>query len=360
MVSYPKRIVILAVILVALTGYTMPPPPQQVQSAPASQPAAITPPAQPEATTPIPLKVAVAPYLSYAPFYIAQAEGYFTEQGLDVEILRVTRSSDAIASLAQGQLDVASFPISSALLNAIVRDSGIKIVASKDRAVEQTCVYSGLVARSGSGISSTDVISPQLLKDLKYDVTLTAMSGFMLDTVLKPYGLSVDEITLADMPNAAATLDGMLQGTVDVAVMIEPWITQARSTGAGDVWLARGEIAPDNQLAIVAFGPTILKDNPQAGERFMVAYLKAVRHFSEGMTESTLALLEKELELDRVLLTEMCLPYIPLDGEINAQSIIDFGDWAAARDSIDAPVTVEQFWEPRFVEYARQTLEGSH
>jgi len=358
MVSYPKRMVILVVIFFFLAGCTMPPP-QQVQSEPASQPAAITPPAQEEATAPILLKVAVAPFLSYAPFYIAEAEGYFDEQGLDVEIVRVTRSSDAIASLVQGQLDVAGFPVSSALINAIVRDSSIKIVASKERLVEQTCVYSGIIARSGSGISDASEINPEILRTLKFDITPTGVSGFVLDTLLQRYGLSLDEITLADTPNAAATLDGMLQGTVDVAAMTEPWITRARSTGAGDVWLARGEVAPDNQLAIVAFGPTLLKDNPQAGERFMVAYLQAVRRFSEGMTESTLALLEKELELDPSLLSIMCPPYIPLDGAINAQSIIDFATWALARDLIDAPITVEQFWEPRFVEYARQALEGS-
>jgi hypothetical protein len=107
----------------------------------------------------------------------------------------------------------------------------------------------------------------------------------------------------------------------------------------------------------VAFGPTILKENPAAGERFMVAYLKGVRRFAEGMDEAMLALLEKELELERALLSEMCPPYIPLDGAIDARSIVAFSEWAAAKDLIDAPVTAEMFWEPRFVEYANQVLE---
>lgn len=308
----------------------------------------------------IPLKVAVAPYLSYAPFFIAQAEGYFAEEGLDVELVRVTRSSDAIASLAQGQLDVAGFPIASGLLNAIVRDSGLKIVASKERTVEQDCVYTGFVIRTGAPLTATTPITPDLLKSLRYDVTPTGVSGYVLDLFLQQYGLTLEDITLVDTANAATALELMQQGGLDFAGMTEPWVTQARATGAGDAWLSRNDVAPDNQLAIVAYGPTILNDNPVAGERFMVAYLRAVRRFAEGMTESTLAVLEQELELDRTLLSEMCLPYIPLDGALNAQSIIEFGDWAAAKDLIDGPVTTEMFWEPRFVDYANQQLEGKN
>lgn len=346
---------ILAAALFALAGCA-------ARNQPTTEGSGVVPPASssPSPTvgdgTPIPLKVSVAPYLSYAPFYIAAKEGYFTEQGLDVELVRLARSSDAVPALAQGQLDVASFPVSTALLNAMVRDSGIKIVASKDQSLDEGCVFSGFVARTGSAILGADEVTRDMLEKMNYDVIPTSMSGYILDTLLQRYGLSVDEINVVDMPNAAATLDAMLQGTVDVATMTEPWITQARAAGAGDVWLGRGEISPRNQLAVVAYGPTILKSNPNAGERFMVAYLKGVRDFAEGMTEPTLALLEKELELDRTLLTELCLPHIPLDGAINDQSIVAFGDWAAARDLIDAPVSAEVFWEPRFVEYARQKL----
>jgi ABC-type nitrate/sulfonate/bicarbonate transport system substrate-binding protein len=36
------------------------------------------------------LRVAMVPYLSYAPLTIAQEEGYFAQQGLDVEFVSLT------------------------------------------------------------------------------------------------------------------------------------------------------------------------------------------------------------------------------------------------------------------------------
>jgi hypothetical protein len=82
----------------------------------------------------------------------------------------------------------------------------------------------------------------------------------------------------------------------------------------------------------------------------MAAYLKGVRKFNEGESESTLALLEQKLKLDRALLDQMCWPAIPADGAINAESIAAFGEWAAARDLINKPVPAAMFWEPRFID----------
>jgi NitT/TauT family transport system substrate-binding protein len=213
--------------------------------------------------------------------------------------------------------------------------------------------------RKGIPLSKTATVTPELLKSLRYDSNTTGQSAYILELLLQQYGLSLGDLTINDVGDAAVTLEVMKQGGLDFSAMIEPWITQARSTGAGDLWLSYNDVAPEAQLAVIAYGPTILKDNPEAGERFMVAYLKAVRRFDEGMTESTLMLLEKVLELDHSLLSEMCPPFIPPDGMINAQSIVDFGEWAAAKDLIDAPVTTEMFWEPRFIEYANRQLKDS-
>jgi len=43
----------------------------------------------------IPVKVLYGRYLSSAPLAIAQAEGYFRDQGLDVELVHLTGNSEA-------------------------------------------------------------------------------------------------------------------------------------------------------------------------------------------------------------------------------------------------------------------------
>ncbi len=344
-----KPVMIFVILVLTLIGCTALP---QVQTAGGNAASAAS-------TALIPLKVSVGPYLSYTPFYIAEEKGYFKEQGLDVSLMRVARTTDAVATLAKGDLDVASFPVSSGLLNAIVRGSGIKIVASKERHDKDKCTYSGFVVRKGLDLNDPSKVTPGLLKSLRWDVSPTNISAYQVDTLLHKYGLSLDDITPVTPPNTAASLQLLQQGGLDVTSLQEPFITQAKTSGAGDVWMSVDDVAPNTQNVVVAFGPTILKDNPDAGKRFMVAYLKGVRDFAQGMDDETLTLMADKLELDRGLVSQMCAPYIPTDGAINAQSIIDFGNWAVSRKLVDAPVTADMFWDSRFVDYANQVLKDS-
>lgn len=126
----------------------------------------------------------------------------------------------------------------------------------------------------------------------------------------------------------------------------EPWLTRVQATGAADVWLSQTVAMTEAQSSVLAFGPSLLIDNPEAGMRFMVAYLKGVRQYQAGKTERNLEILGTYLELDQELLTAACFPRIPADGVIFTQSIEDFAAWAAARDYIDRPLTGDVFWEP--------------
>ena len=80
---------------------------------------------------PVKLKVLSLPYISYAPLFIAQEDGYFAAQGLDVEFIRMDKTTDAIPALVQGQLDVASGLMEVNMLNAVAQNGNIRYVADK-------------------------------------------------------------------------------------------------------------------------------------------------------------------------------------------------------------------------------------
>lgn len=74
-------------------------------------------------SAPIKLKVLLTPFLSQAPFLIAKEEGYFTEQGFQVDFVRMNRAHEAIPALIQGLLDVVPGTINITFLNAMVRET---------------------------------------------------------------------------------------------------------------------------------------------------------------------------------------------------------------------------------------------
>lgn len=344
---------VLLLIVASLAGCAAP----VSQSAPSPTPAQIALETEPAEDTELArLKISVAPFIANTAFYIAYEEGFFAEEGVEIEIAQMTRSLDAIPALAAGDIDVMTINVTAALLNIMVRDSNIRIVGPLAQTAAHECVYSGLMIRHGTVADEAQEITPEILQSLVFNITPTAISAMVIDRLLNHYGLTQDDIEMVDLPGQAATFDPLVAGAIDVTIASEPWVTRIRATEAADVWEAQNEFQPNVQASVIAFGPSILENNPELGERFMVAYLRGVHQLAEGKTARNLDILEQHLELERELLAEVCLPHVPGDGSILLDSVEEFSAWLAEKDYVDTPLTADQFWEPRFVEHANQIL----
>jgi NitT/TauT family transport system substrate-binding protein len=153
-----------------------------------------------------------------------------------------------------------------------------------------------------------------------------------------------------------AQLEAFGQGTIDLTATVEPWIARMINTGDAVLWAPAQEVLPDFQISLIVYGPNLLEDNPGAGQRFMTAYLKALRQYKEGKTERNVEIVAKHTELDPALLKQACWPSIHADGQINVQSVLDFQAWAAEKGFLDSPITADQFWDPSFIEQANEDL----
>lgn len=81
------------------------------------------------AAVPKPTRVVVAylQSLQVTPVMAAAERGYFSDAGLDVEMVLVGATQDAIALLARGRLDVAAGGISAAFFNAVHRGFDVRL-----------------------------------------------------------------------------------------------------------------------------------------------------------------------------------------------------------------------------------------
>src|SRR6202451_4428687 len=70
---------------------------------------------------------------SDAPLFIADAMGYYAEQGLKVKFVRFDSATKMIPSLGSGEVDVGSGATSAGLYNAVKRGINIKVVSEKGR-----------------------------------------------------------------------------------------------------------------------------------------------------------------------------------------------------------------------------------
>jgi NitT/TauT family transport system substrate-binding protein len=301
---------------------------------------------------PLHLKVTSQPYLSFAPYYIAQTEGYFAEEGLEVEFVEM-QGEQATPLLIQGDLDVMA-GVGVYYLNAISRGAEIKVVADKGH-IGTTGCSSGAVLVRRELFETGELDSAAELIGRSMQVRSATMEEYYLDNLLEPAGLTSDDLVILDLP-PAAELEAMAQGTVDLFMGSEPWKTRHLQSGNAVLWVPYNDLVPGEQHATIVYGPNLLQANPDAGRRFMIAYLRGVRQYSEGKTERNLEIIAEFSGLDRELLQATCWFYIHDDGHVNLQSVLDFQQWAVEKEYLDSIVPEEQFYDPSFIQYAKQVL----
>ena len=302
----------------------------------------------------ITLRINAPRYLSQAPLFIARDEGFFTEQGLEVEFTS-SHTNEAIPLLAKGDLDAAAALITISGLNSMARGAKMRIVADKGYFDPETCASDVIMARrslvEGGGLSS-----PGQMKGLRISLDAASSEEYVVDTLLKGAGLSLDDLEVLKVP-PPAELEALGEGSVDLVPISEPWVTRMSQAGSAVAWKPYQEVLPGFQFAVMIYGPSLLKDDPGAGRRLMTAYLKGVRQYNQGKTPRNLEIITGTLGLKPELLEDVCFPAIRGDGRIDIRSVVDFQAWAVARGYLDSPVSEDIFWDPSFIEHANDVLK---
>jgi NitT/TauT family transport system substrate-binding protein len=183
-----------------------------------------------------------------------------------------------------------------------------------------------------------------------------AFPNYVLDILLEPAGLSIDDLKVVDIP-VPNRLDALQTGAIDIAPLGEPWITRVANAGAGRIWIGYEDLLPNSQSGILAFGPTLTEQNREAGNRFMLAYLEGVQLHNEGKTDRNIKLMAEFTQLDPEEVSQMCWQSFTADGSIDADSMIAFQEWALEKGLVDAVLTEEEFFDGSFLEFANQAIE---
>jgi NitT/TauT family transport system substrate-binding protein len=318
-------------------------------------------PAQPAATEPataesIPLKVGILPFLSSAILTIAQEEGYFAEQGLAVEFVPLKSDNDAIPLLLTGQIDVAPPAFTAGLFNAIAGGGNMKVVFPLSNYAVQDCAAFGVVARR-SDIDDGRFKTPADWKGARVTIPPAgpqAMGGFIMEQALRQGGLSFKDVTLvpADLPVQA---DALASGQTDLVYTVEPWITRALSNPELALLMPMEPVVPGLTVSLIVFGARPLAD-PGIGERFAVAYLRAVRQYAEGKTPRNIELVAAHTKLEPELVKRICWTVIPPDGRLHLEWVARYQAWLQGQGLLDRAVASDEFVEPRYAEAANRAL----
>jgi NitT/TauT family transport system substrate-binding protein len=179
---------------------------------------------------------------------------------------------------------------------------------------------------------------------------------YLVEKMLASVGLDLKNLQVLYIPHLPE-IDALSKGTIDAALTGDPYLTMTLDRKAAVQWVRLEDVIPNSQFSFLFYGPTLLQKNPDAGRRFLIAYLKAVRQFQQGKTPHNLEVLARVLEESPDEVKRMCWPsYFP-DGHIEMKQVADFQEWALKRKLIDRIATPEEFFEPKFLAQANAALD---
>jgi NitT/TauT family transport system substrate-binding protein len=300
------------------------------------------------------VKVMVLPFLSFAPFFIAQEEGYFAEWGIEVEFDKFGSPVQAMPALIQGDLDVAAGGVSASLFNSIARGVvNIKIVADKGH-LDSRCSYAAILVNKEL-FESGELSEIAQLKGKKFAGDDLGGMGYAYSEMLSKGNLGLEDIETVTMP-PPERVAALQSKAVAAAHIGEPLITKLSDAGIAVKLAGQEETLPGFQLAYLIYGPNFLEKDGELGRQFMVAYLKGVRQYNEGKTERNIEIIQKYTQLDKDLIERACWPSINSNGRLNTQSLLDVQDWDFENGYVDEKVTEDQLFDESFIEYANEVL----
>jgi len=302
---------------------------------------------KPNVATRTKLRVVTQPYLALAPIHIAVAESLFAKHGLDVELVPMTRPIEAVPLLLTGELDVLSSGPQAGVFNAAARGEPIRAVAERGfYDARSRCAQIALVVRQGIDTAR----AAATVRRLSYD--RQAAMIYITVKMLARAGLTVEGLEGTTEVPHLAEIEALKNGTLDVALAGEPWLSHIVAAGAGTVWIRAEDVAPNETFGYLFYGRNLLERDRDAGRRFMLAYREAIARYLEGKTPRNVDILTAATGEDRELVQNACWASMRPDSRIDTAAMMDFQKWAQGKGLVPNLATVAQLWDSTFLAHA--------
>lgn len=218
---------------------------------------------------PTTVKVAHLPSALFAPLYVAEAKGYFKDEGLTLELEAIKSGQDGVPLLASGKLDVMVAGFSAGMFNALSSGLEFKVVGSMG-------ISTGDPQKSPTALEVSTKSGITDIKGLKGKKIAAAggsgaTGGYLLAQVLAEGDLTLKDVEVVNLANPDMEA-ALANGSIDAALASAPFTA---SIEANDVAKPIGVPKKGTTGTGVMFGPDYAKT--ESAKKFFKALVKGAK-----------------------------------------------------------------------------------
>ena len=274
------------------------------------------------------IRVGVLPVLDTLPMYVAQAEGFFSQEGVEVELVPVNAAPERDQLMQSGQIDAMLNEIVSVLL---FNKEEPRIVALRfARVATENYPVFRIVASADSGILSVEDLS-----GVPIGISEGTVIEYTTDRILENAGLSASEVNKLAVPKIPDRLNLLASGQLEAANLPDPAASLAILNGAQLV--IDDSTYPEISHSVLSFSREFVSRHPEAVRSFLRAVEQAVLEINADKDAWDTLLTEQNL-VPPPLLGIYELPDYPLAAVPSEAQFADALAWAQAQGIISTDI----------------------
>lgn len=210
----------------------------------------------------------------YAPLYVAIENGYFEEEGIDLELILTPGADKVSAAVLSNDVEIGFAGAESAIYVYNQEES------------DYLRIFSGLTKRDGQFIVARDNYEDFSLENLYGKEILvgrsTGMPALNFLNGLKNMGIDIDKININYSVEFAALSGSFIGGTGDFVNLFEPNATSLEENGYGHVVASVGVMSGEVPYTAFYARKSYIEENPKIIEGFTKAIAKAITYTLEN------------------------------------------------------------------------------
>ena len=277
------------------------------------------------ADSPKKMKIAFCTWAGYAPLFIAKENGYFADQGYDVELVIIEDESTYGAAFVSNSIQ--------GLGQVLDRD-----IIQFDAGAPEQYVCTMDASTGGDGLVATAEI--QTVDDLAGKTVAldkSATSYFFFLQVLADSNITEDQINIVEMGNDEAG-EAFLAGRVDAAVTWEPALSNCSEREGGHILVSSAEY-PKAIIDVLTVSTKFAEQNPEVFDVLYSCWRQAVDHLNANFEEGC-AIMAAGLDLEAEEVMEECAGITFYDAAMNEA----FNDTSTEQNVFEIACMAADFW----------------
>lgn len=285
------------------------------------------------------LKVGLLPVLDVLPLYVAQQNGYFTDEGISVEAIPVKSAQERDVLMQTGQADgvLTDLP-STALLNK--ENSRVRAIYTSRRPYPEAPMFR-ILAGPGTGFGV-----PADLKGVPIGISQNTVIEYLTDRILAAEGLAGDDLAILEVSAIPVRFEQLMNGNIEAATLPDPLASAAMAAGAK--LIADDSQHPEVAQSVLTFSNDALTSKPGTVRKFLAAWNRAVVELNAN-PEKYRDLLIEQGRVPESVRESYQMPPFPEAGVPSESEVADIVSWMRERGLLSRDLPYQDVVDPSFL-----------